>query len=64
MVGSGLNERSGAASQHFDDVFSEGFLNLSMPGNRLGNFSLWILVPVVTCAMTNQEALKRFDYAN
>ena len=32
------------------------FVDLVMPGNWLGNFGVWVLVPVVFPTVTNEQA--------
>jgi hypothetical protein len=41
--------------QHFDNVFRQSLINLTMSGNRLRHLGPWVLIPIMFAAMTDQD---------
>lgn len=42
-------------------MFSEVFINFCVSRNWLGNFCFWVLIPVVSPAMSDKDATKLFN---
>jgi hypothetical protein len=50
--------------QFLKDVFGEMIFDFTMAGNRLTRAGVWILVPIMPAAMTNEYASELLDLSN
>ena len=42
-------------AKHFDNIFRQAISYLTVSRNRLGNFSIRVLIPIVTAAVTDED---------
>lgn len=43
-----------SGGKHLDDVFRQGLFDLTVAGNRLGDFGFRVLIPVMPTTMTDE----------
>jgi hypothetical protein len=48
-------------TEHLDYMLYQPFLDLTMPGHRLRDFGLWVLIPIMLAAMANKNTSHIFN---
>jgi hypothetical protein len=63
-VSAAAMQEARSVRQHLHDVLGERFLDLSMARYRLADLRDRVLVPIVLCAVSQENTTERFDRAN